>query len=130
MAAPSENVPTIYEDEQEMINGANGGSQNLEWLILVLPSNVEERHPTQLGFSQYCDFEAVPHSPTEPPSVPIAICAFPMALCAQSHVLQWPFTPCEPATLLLGPPYISQTYQAGQQWKQYAPELPSLQAGN
>lgn len=48
MATLSENVPTIYGDEQNVPYGRNGGTQNPGQLIPVLPTSVEEYGGSEL----------------------------------------------------------------------------------
>lgn len=42
MATLGENISIVYENEQEILNGANGGNSPQGQLVLVLPTSVEE----------------------------------------------------------------------------------------
>lgn len=49
MAAPHEKTPTVYEDEQEMFNGTNGGNSSQGQIVPILLTIVEEQGGFELA---------------------------------------------------------------------------------
>lgn len=49
MATPNEKPLTVYEDEQEMFNGRNGGGSPQGQIIPILPTSMEEQGGSELA---------------------------------------------------------------------------------